>query len=74
MYYIIIPARLRAFGLDTYGKKTVLQKRLKTYYRNKKFGEESLDNPDILQNRYYEYYVVIDFEATCDEADPHKYR
>ncbi|XP_068238980.1 3'-5' exoribonuclease 1-like [Palaemon carinicauda] len=56
--------RLRQFCLDTSGTRSVLQQRLKAYYKRKVFKETEC---------HYSYYVVIDFEATCD-AHPHNIR
>ncbi|KAG7172300.1 3'-5' exoribonuclease 1-like [Homarus americanus] len=65
---------LRSFKLDTNGRKDVLQKRLKTHYRLKRLKEENIVDPILIQQRYYDYYVVIDFEATCDDINPHNFR
>lgn len=54
--------RLKQLNLDAGGAKGVLQKRLKSYYRR-----EDLKEPDY----HYKYYVVIDFEATCDVQPNH---
>lgn len=68
-----LKARLRSLHLDTHGKKSVLQKRLKTYYKVQKLQEENIEDPGFRQ-LYYDNYVIIDFEATCDNTDPHNYR
>ncbi|XP_064077564.1 3'-5' exoribonuclease 1-like [Macrobrachium nipponense] len=56
--------RLRQFNLDTSGSKSVLQQRLKSHYKRKVFKENEC---------HYSYYIIIDFEATCD-AHPHNLR
>jgi len=50
------------------GQKDVLKKRLKSYFKRK-----YIYRPDIARRKQpqYSYYVVIDFEATCDENDHH---
>lgn len=52
----------------------MLQKRLKSYYRQKKLDEENSVGSEQMNNHYYDHYVVIDFEATCDENSPDCYR
>ena len=51
------------------GQKDVLKKRLKSYFKRK-----YITRPGVAGRRQpqYSYYVVIDFEATCDE-NSHNY-
>lgn len=48
------------------GVKEVLKKRLKNHYKRLK-----LNNANVRKNNdkepHYDYYLVIDFEATCEE-------
>ena len=50
------------------GHKDVLKKRLKSYFKRKYISRPSVAGR--MQPRY-RYYVVIDFEATCDENSRH---
>ncbi|XP_065648373.1 3'-5' exoribonuclease 1 isoform X2 [Hydra vulgaris] len=54
--------------LGTKGTKEILQKRLKAQVKKQHLAENNLvANP---KSCYVDYYVVIDFEATCDEPNP----
>lgn len=46
------------------GVKNVLQKRLKSYYKNQKLKQSAVVGSD---DSYYDYICVVDFEATCEE-------
>lgn len=69
-------SRLREHNLEISGKKHVLQKRLKSYIRQQKLKESGKEDETAYhRNLYYDYYLVIDFEATCDEnQNPATYR
>lgn len=47
--------------------KEVLKKRLKNYYKRQKLVAANVKNG--VKNTSYEYLVVIDFEATCEEVN-----
>lgn len=53
------------------GTKEVLQKRLKAYTKKQHLAESSIKSKSI--ERYVDYYVVIDFEGTCEEVNPPGY-
>jgi len=57
------------FFLFTSGQKDVLKKRLKSYFKRKYISRPGIAGQKQL---HYSYYVVIDFEATCDEKS-HNY-
>ncbi|KAK7078599.1 3'-5' exoribonuclease 1 [Halocaridina rubra] len=57
-----IKKKLKQFNLDAKGTRTVLQKRLKAHYKRIHCKE---------QDHLYKYFVVIDFEATCDSLPSH---
>ncbi|XP_071533420.1 3'-5' exoribonuclease 1-like isoform X2 [Panulirus ornatus] len=69
-----LKSTLKALKLDTRGRKDVLQRRLKSYHREQKLGDEDNENPSNRSNYYYDYYMVIDFEATCDASNAQDYR
>ena len=52
------------------GVKELLKKRLKAYYKRTKFQKAGLK---LGRGAYYDYYLVIDFEATCDEGNGHEW-
>lgn len=61
--------KLASLHLDIRGQKDVLKKRLKSYFKRK-----YIDRPSTGGGRRqasYRYFVVIDFEATCDEHSHH---
>lgn len=62
-----LKAKLTELKLDTRGVKDVLRKRLKNYYKKQKLKEPSDTDT------YYDYLCVIDFEATCEEANTPDY-
>lgn len=57
--------RLAEFHLHTGGVKEVLKKRLKNFYKRTKLTAASLKKG--VENWQYDYYVIIDYEATCLE-------
>jgi len=46
------------------GQKDVLKKRLKSYFKRKYIIRPGIGGS---KQSHYSYYLVIDFEATCDE-------
>jgi len=48
----------------------VLKKRLKSYFKRKYISRPAAGVAARAQSRY-NYYLVIDFEATCDENSHH---
>uniref|UniRef100_A0A8C5M9S1 3'-5' exoribonuclease 1 n=1 Tax=Leptobrachium leishanense TaxID=445787 RepID=A0A8C5M9S1_9ANUR len=64
-------AKLVEYKLDTRGVKDVLRKRLKNYYKKQKLTH--LLTKDSNVDTYYDYICVIDFEATCEEANKPDY-
>ncbi|MPC19030.1 3'-5' exoribonuclease 1 [Portunus trituberculatus] len=71
-----LKSHLRELNLETSGKKSVLQKRLKSHIGQQKLKESGKEDETAShRNLYYDYYLVIDFEATCDEhQNPATYR
>lgn len=63
-------AKLKKYHLNHKGDIRVLQKRLKNHFRVTKLTNAKLMEKQILQP----YYVVIDFEATCQENNPVDYK
>lgn len=62
---------LKYNGLSTAGCKNVLYRRAKWYYKEHFFIESGLDH--MIEKPAFAYYVVIDFEATCEEDQPDDY-
>lgn len=54
--------------LSTKGTKEVLKQRLKSYSKNKHLEEFQPEKRE--KTGYVDYYVVIDFEATCEPVNP----
>ncbi|XP_059090591.1 3'-5' exoribonuclease 1-like [Tigriopus californicus] len=59
-------------NLDCHGKREAVKRRLKEYYKAQKLIEAGLLEPSV--NRNVDYFVVIDFEATCEERNPPGYQ
>lgn len=66
--------KCKELNLNTFGKRDALKRRLKEYYKVEMLIEAGLieeqktrlgTNPD--------YFIVIDFEATCEEKNPSGY-
>lgn len=59
---------LRTLKLDTEGSRSILAKRLKTFYKKTMLSvsgiQEKNGSPRI--RILFDFYVVIDFEATCE--------
>ena len=49
------------------GATEVLRKRLKNYYKRIKLGDSEIEG------QYYPFFIVVDFEATCEEPNPEDY-
>ncbi|XP_076439436.1 3'-5' exoribonuclease 1-like [Babylonia areolata] len=60
--------KLAELHLNTGGVKEVLKKRLKNYYRRKKLAAANIVKGTEMP---YDYLVVIDYEATCQENNDH---
>jgi 3'-5' exoribonuclease 1 len=57
---------LQAVHLDSNGTKKVLRKRLKQYFR-KEYVLMKSSGPEKNRTVYYDYFIVIDFECTCED-------
>ncbi|XP_073681137.1 3'-5' exoribonuclease 1-like [Garra rufa] len=64
-------AKCAELKLDTRGVKDVLRKRLKNYYKKQKLMHSPAANGN--SDVYFDYICVVDFEATCEENNPHDY-
>lgn len=58
-------------NLSTRGTKEVLQRRLKAHAKKQHLKENNIDSKS--SEKYVDYYLVIDFEATCEEVNPPGY-
>ena len=58
-------------NLHPMGKREAVKRRLKEYYKEKLLIEAGLVDPR--ENRNVDLFVVIDFEATCEERNPADY-
>lgn len=56
-------------NIDSSGKRPMLQQRLKTYFKNKMLKEAGL----LERCEKFDYFVVVDFEATCEEKNAADY-
>ena len=56
-------------NIDSSGKRPLLQQRLKTYFKNKMLKEAGL----LQRCEKFDYFVVVDFEATCEEKNAPDY-
>lgn len=54
--------------LSTKGSKDILSKRLKAHVKKQHLSENNVNK--ISETSYVDYYIVIDFEATCQEVNP----
>lgn len=61
--------KLAELHLHTGGVKEVLKKRLKNYYRRKKLTAANISKG--IESVPYDYLVVIDYEATCQDNNDH---
>uniref|UniRef100_A0A1B6M930 Exonuclease domain-containing protein n=1 Tax=Graphocephala atropunctata TaxID=36148 RepID=A0A1B6M930_9HEMI len=62
---------LKKYNLNPTGSLESLRKRLKTFLKKKKLASANILCSDI--KTLYPYYVVLDFEATCNEVNPTDY-
>ena len=58
-------------NLHPMGKREAVKRRLKEYYKETMLVEAGLIDPR--ENRNVDVFVVIDFEATCEERNPADY-
>jgi hypothetical protein len=65
-----IVSKLKKLKLNTEGNCDVLKMRLKTYYKKKKLTSANL----FTASKLPPYYVVVDFEATCEEINAPDYQ
>ena len=59
-------------NLHPMGKREAVKRRLKEYYKETMLVEAGLIDPR--ENRNVDVFVVIDFEATCEERNPADYK
>jgi len=57
-----ITSKLKQLKLSTEGSCDVLKKRLKNHYKNQKLASANL----VTGSKLIPYYVIVDFEATCE--------
>jgi hypothetical protein len=62
--------RLRQHGLDDKGSVEVLRRRLKDVHRSKTVSNDVLRQ---LTDNLCPFYVVVDFEATCEDKRDNNY-
>ena len=55
--------------IDSCGKRPLIQQRLKNYFKNKMLKEVGI----VQKRERYDYLVVVDFEATCEERNTPDY-
>lgn len=60
--------QLSSLDLDMRGTKDVLKKRLKGYYKRQKLYKNPQSSAGA-PRQYYDYFCVIDFEATCQQEN-----
>ncbi|XP_071448371.1 3'-5' exoribonuclease 1-like [Hetaerina americana] len=65
----VLVETLKCFDLSVAGNYTVLSKRLRHYYKRKKLTEAGIP----LKVEILPYYVIVDFEATCEEVNTPNY-
>jgi 3'-5' exoribonuclease 1 len=58
--------------LDSNGKREAVKRRLKEHLKEQKLVEAGLVEPSA--NRNVDFFVVIDFEATCEARNPPDYK
>jgi len=64
--------RCAELNLHPMGKREAVKRRLKEYYKETMLIEAGLIDPR--ENRNVDVFVVIDFEATCEERNPADYK
>nr|CAD7591755.1 unnamed protein product [Timema genevievae] len=62
-------SKLRELKLNTEGSTEILRKRLKNHYRKQKLTNANL----LTVSKLFPYYVIVDFEATCEEVNAPNY-
>nr|CAD7256448.1 unnamed protein product [Timema shepardi] len=60
-----VVSKLRELKLNTEGTTEILRKRLKNHYRKQKLTNANL----LTVSKLFPYYVIVDFEATCEEVN-----
>jgi 3'-5' exoribonuclease 1 len=60
---------LKKYNQNPNGNVDCLKKRLKTYLRKKKLASSNIYCGSDVKT-LFPYYVVLDFEATCNEVNP----
>jgi len=63
----------RQHGLATIGKREAIKRRLKEYIKSEKLIEAGLLDRKATLIINTPYFIVIDFEATCEERNPPSY-
>ena len=56
-------------NIDSSGKRPLIQSRLKNYFKNKLLKKAGL----LQRKEKFDYFVVVDFEATCEEKNTPDY-
>jgi 3'-5' exoribonuclease 1 len=69
MSKVAIVSKLKQLKLSTEGNTDVLKKRLKNYYKKQKLTSANL----LTASKLFPYYVIVDFEATCEEINTPDY-
>ncbi|XP_069698473.1 3'-5' exoribonuclease 1-like [Periplaneta americana] len=64
-----IVSKLKQLKLNTEGNCDVLKQRLKSYYKKQKLTSANL----LAASKLSPYYVIVDFEATCEEVNAPDY-
>ena len=62
----------RRLRLDTHGKREAVKRRLKEHHKREKLIESGLLKRG--ENKNVDFFIVIDFEATCEERNPAGYK
>ena len=63
--------KCKSLHLDCYGKRDPLKRRLKEHFKVQMLVEAGLMEPKANPNA--DFFLVIDFEATCEEKNPPGY-
>lgn len=64
--------QLKKYNHNPCGSLEVLKKRLKACLQKKKLSSANIYSNNV--KTLYPFYVVLDFEATCNEVNPSDYR
>lgn len=65
----VLVEKLKFLDLSAAGSYTVLSRRLRNHYKKKKLTEAGIP----LKSEILPYYVIVDFEATCEEVNTANY-